>query len=88
MSEHTLKYGKMAQGYDTSDFQDASVKRIINKLSDIDRAALPKQELEEVLHQHRAMHTVKESMLQQYITMPMSGCIRTSECNEQVAFEK
>lgn len=79
MSEHTLKYGKKAREYDTTDFQDASVKRIINKLSDIDRAALPTQELEEVLHQHRAMHTDKESMLQllEYITMPVSGCIRT-----------
>lgn len=88
MSEHTLKYGKMAREYDTTDFQDASVKRIINKLSDIDRAALPTQELEEVLHQHRAMHTDKESMLQQHISMPMSGCIRTPECNGRVAFEE
>lgn len=77
MSEHTLKYGKMAREYDTSDFQDASVKRIINKLSDIDRAALPTKELEEVFHLHRAMHTDKESMVQQYITMPMSGRTRT-----------
>lgn len=48
MSEHTLKYGLKAREYDTSDFQDESVKRIIKKLSDIDRAALDKAELEEV----------------------------------------
>lgn len=48
MSAHTLTYGEKARKYDTTDFQDASVKRIIKKLSDIDRAALPKEELEEV----------------------------------------
>lgn len=48
MSEHTLKYGLKAREFDTADFQDASVKRIIKKLSDIDRAALPVTELEEV----------------------------------------
>lgn len=48
MSEHTLKYGLKAREFDTSDFQDESVKRIIKKLSDIDRAALDKGELEEV----------------------------------------
>lgn len=48
MSAHTLKYGEMARQYDTTDFQDASVKRIIKKLSDIERAALSAAELEEV----------------------------------------
>lgn len=48
MSAHTLKYGQMARQYDTTDFQDASVKRIIKKLSDIERAALPSAQLEEV----------------------------------------
>lgn len=48
MSAHTLEYGEKARQYDTTDFQDASVKRIIKKLSDIDRAALPTAELEEV----------------------------------------
>lgn len=48
MSAHTLRYGQRAREYDTTDFQDVSVKRIIEKLSDIDRAALPKEELEEV----------------------------------------
>lgn len=48
MSAHTLRYGQGAREYDTTDFQDASVKRVIKKLSDIDRAALPNNELEEV----------------------------------------
>lgn len=48
MSAHTLKYGQKARQYDTTDFQDGSVKRIITKLSDIERAALPTVELEEV----------------------------------------
>uniref|UniRef100_H3D5P0 Angiotensin-converting enzyme n=1 Tax=Tetraodon nigroviridis TaxID=99883 RepID=H3D5P0_TETNG len=47
MSAHTLEYGQKARKYDTTDFQDASVKRIIEKLSDIERAALSKDELEE-----------------------------------------
>eukprot|EP00064_Thunnus_orientalis_P006861 superscaffoldBa00000734_g6880 len=47
MSAHTLKYGQKARQYDTTDFQDASVKRIIKKLSDIERAALPSTQLEE-----------------------------------------
>lgn len=48
MSAHTLEYGKKARQYDTADFQDALVKRIVNKLSDIERAALPSAELQEV----------------------------------------
>lgn len=48
MSEHTLKYGLKAREFDIADFQDESVKRILKKLSDIDRAALDKAELEEV----------------------------------------
>lgn len=48
MSAHTLDYGRRARQYDTTDFQDASVKRIIKKLSDIERAALDAAELEEV----------------------------------------
>ncbi|TKS90014.1 Angiotensin-converting enzyme [Collichthys lucidus] len=47
MSAHTLKYGQRARLYDTTDFQDASTKRIIKKLSDIERAALSTEELEE-----------------------------------------
>lgn len=48
MSAHTLEYGQKARKYDTTDFQDASIKRIIKKLSDIERAELSKDELEEV----------------------------------------
>ncbi|RVE59444.1 hypothetical protein OJAV_G00188490 [Oryzias javanicus] len=47
MSTHTLEYGLKARGYDTTDFQDPLVKRIMTKLSDIERAALPSAELEE-----------------------------------------
>ncbi|XP_067100399.1 angiotensin-converting enzyme [Osmerus mordax] len=47
MSNHTLTYGMKARNYDTTDFQDASVKRILNKLSDIERAGLPDDELVE-----------------------------------------
>lgn len=48
MSAHTLEYGQKARQFDTTDFQDESVKRIIKKLSDIERAALGKTDLEEV----------------------------------------
>lgn len=48
MAAHTLEYGLKARQYDTSDFQDPSVKRIIKKLSDLEKAALPTAELEEV----------------------------------------
>ncbi|XP_068161194.1 angiotensin-converting enzyme [Antennarius striatus] len=47
MSNHTLEYGRKARDYDTTDFQDGSVKRIINKLSDIERAALTSGDLKE-----------------------------------------
>ncbi|KAL0984278.1 hypothetical protein UPYG_G00139350 [Umbra pygmaea] len=47
MSNHTLTYGKVARTYDTTDFQDVSVKRILKKLSDIERAGLPDNELKE-----------------------------------------
>ncbi|KAI4807922.1 hypothetical protein KUCAC02_027695, partial [Chaenocephalus aceratus] len=47
MSAHTLQYGEKARQYDTTDFTDGSVKRIVKKLSDIERAALSKPELEE-----------------------------------------
>ncbi|XP_032430113.1 angiotensin-converting enzyme [Xiphophorus hellerii] len=48
MAAHTLEYGLKARQYDTSDFQDPSVKRIIKKLSDLEKAALPTAELEEL----------------------------------------
>ncbi|XP_048869765.1 angiotensin-converting enzyme [Brienomyrus brachyistius] len=47
MSNHTLTYGLEARKYDPTDFQDLSVKRILKKLSDIERAGLPQQELKE-----------------------------------------
>ncbi|CAL8283607.1 unnamed protein product [Merluccius merluccius] len=47
MSNHTLSYGLKARQYDTTDFQDGSVKRIMKKLSDIERAGLPDAELKE-----------------------------------------
>ncbi|KAM3592839.1 uncharacterized protein V6R79_026353 [Siganus canaliculatus] len=47
MSQHTLEYGQKARQYDTTDFQDESVIRIIKKLSDIERSALNQTELEE-----------------------------------------
>uniref|UniRef100_A0A8C5IRE9 Angiotensin-converting enzyme n=1 Tax=Junco hyemalis TaxID=40217 RepID=A0A8C5IRE9_JUNHY len=47
MSKHTLEYGMKARQFDTSDFQDQSVTRILKKLSVIERAALPEDELKE-----------------------------------------
>ncbi|KAJ7427155.1 hypothetical protein WISP_09289 [Willisornis vidua] len=47
MSKHTLEYGMKARQFDTSDFQDQSVIRILKKLSIIERAALPENELRE-----------------------------------------
>lgn len=48
MSKHTLEYGMRARQFDPSDFQDQSVARILKKLSVIERAALPENELKEV----------------------------------------
>lgn len=50
MSKHTLEYGMRARQFDTSEFQDQSVIRILKKLSVIERAALPESELKEVSH--------------------------------------
>uniref|UniRef100_A0A8C8RMH9 Angiotensin-converting enzyme n=1 Tax=Pelusios castaneus TaxID=367368 RepID=A0A8C8RMH9_9SAUR len=47
MSAHTLKHGMQARQFEYSDFQDESVQRILKKLSDIERAALPETELKE-----------------------------------------
>ncbi|NWS81100.1 ACE enzyme, partial [Toxostoma redivivum] len=47
MSKHTLEYGMRARQFDTSDFQDQSVTRILKKLSVLERAALPEDELKE-----------------------------------------
>lgn len=48
MANHTKVYGLEARKFDSSDFQDESVKRILTKLSDLERAALPEKELIEV----------------------------------------
>lgn len=48
MANHTKTYGLEARKYDTTDFQDFSVKRILAKLSDLERAVLPDAELKEV----------------------------------------
>lgn len=48
MANLTLKYGTWAKRFDVNNFQNASTKRIIKKVQDLDRAALPIKELEEV----------------------------------------
>ncbi|XP_054851332.1 angiotensin-converting enzyme [Eublepharis macularius] len=47
MSSHTLQYGLQARQFDSTDFQDPRIKRILKKLSDIERAALSEEELKE-----------------------------------------
>uniref|UniRef100_A0A8B9L1H6 Angiotensin-converting enzyme n=1 Tax=Astyanax mexicanus TaxID=7994 RepID=A0A8B9L1H6_ASTMX len=47
MANHTKTYGLEARKYDTSDFQDSSVKRILKKLSDLERAVLSDDDLKE-----------------------------------------
>nr|XP_015217378.1 PREDICTED: angiotensin-converting enzyme isoform X1 [Lepisosteus oculatus] len=47
MSNHTLTYGLEARKFDYTDFQDESVKRILKKLSEIERAGLPQNELKD-----------------------------------------
>ncbi|XP_056404141.1 angiotensin-converting enzyme isoform X2 [Hyla sarda] len=44
MSNHTLQYGKLARNFDYSDFQNTEIQRLLRKLSDIDKAALPEEE--------------------------------------------
>lgn len=44
MSNHTLQYGRQARNFDYSDFQDPENQRLLRKLSDIDKAALPEEE--------------------------------------------
>ncbi|XP_078501202.1 angiotensin-converting enzyme isoform X2 [Lissotriton helveticus] len=61
MANHTLQYGMQARQYDYTDFQDPSVKRILKKLSDIERAALPEAELVEynqILSDMETMYSV------------------------------
>ncbi|XP_054986975.1 angiotensin-converting enzyme isoform X2 [Sorex araneus] len=47
MANHTVKYGLWARQFDVTNFQNASMKRMIKKIQDIDRAALPPEELTE-----------------------------------------
>ncbi|XP_067869242.1 angiotensin-converting enzyme [Heterodontus francisci] len=47
MSNHSLVYGKQARQFDYTDFQSPEIIRILKKLSDIERAALPEAEVKE-----------------------------------------
>ncbi|KAM8945786.1 angiotensin-converting enzyme [Pelodytes ibericus] len=44
MSSHTLQYGLKARNFDYSDFQSQETQRLLRKLSEIDKAALPESE--------------------------------------------
>lgn len=48
MANHTFKFGTWARQFDVTNFQNASIKRMIKKIQDLERAALPAKELEEV----------------------------------------
>lgn len=48
MANHTLKYGTRARRFDITYFQNTTMKRMIHKIQDLERAALPVEELEEV----------------------------------------
>uniref|UniRef100_A0A8D2AN39 Angiotensin-converting enzyme n=1 Tax=Sciurus vulgaris TaxID=55149 RepID=A0A8D2AN39_SCIVU len=47
IANHTLKYGNWAKKFDVNNFQNASTRRIIKKVQDLERAALSSKELEE-----------------------------------------
>ncbi|XP_012658395.1 angiotensin-converting enzyme isoform X2 [Otolemur garnettii] len=47
IANHTLKWGIQARQFDVSTFQNTTTKRVIKKVQDLDRAALPAKELEE-----------------------------------------
>ncbi|XP_006833625.1 PREDICTED: angiotensin-converting enzyme-like isoform X3 [Chrysochloris asiatica] len=47
LANQTLKYGTQARQFDVTHFQNASIKRIIKKVQDLERAALPTEELEQ-----------------------------------------
>ncbi|XP_069761237.1 angiotensin-converting enzyme isoform X3 [Narcine bancroftii] len=47
MSTHALQYGLKARQFDYTDFQNPETKRILKKLSDIERAALSDPEVKE-----------------------------------------
>ncbi|XP_076856780.1 angiotensin-converting enzyme isoform X2 [Brachyhypopomus gauderio] len=57
MAAHTNTFGMKARDYDTTDFQDQSVKRILKKLSDLERAALSDAELKEYNNLLASMET-------------------------------
>lgn len=48
MANHTLKFGTWARQFDVTSFQNDSIKRMMKKIQDLERAALPPKELEEV----------------------------------------
>ncbi|EGV96772.1 Angiotensin-converting enzyme [Cricetulus griseus] len=47
VANHTLKYGTLAKKFDVSNFHNSTIKRIIKKVQNMDRAVLPPKELEE-----------------------------------------
>ncbi|XP_029068878.1 angiotensin-converting enzyme isoform X5 [Monodon monoceros] len=47
MANHTVKYGTWARKFDVTNFQNATMKRMIKKIQDLERAALPVRELEQ-----------------------------------------
>lgn len=48
VTNHTLKYGTWAKKFDVGNFQNSTIKRIIKKVQNLDRAVLAPEELEEV----------------------------------------
>lgn len=48
MANHTVEYGTRARRFDITYFQNTTMKRMIHKIQDLERAALPPKELEEV----------------------------------------
>ncbi|KAJ1072012.1 hypothetical protein K5549_013879 [Capra hircus] len=46
-SQHTLYFGTRARLFKVANFQDSDVKRMLSKLLNVDKAALPKEELRE-----------------------------------------
>ncbi|XP_060242521.1 angiotensin-converting enzyme isoform X2 [Meriones unguiculatus] len=47
VANHTLKYGTWAKKFDVGNFQNSTIKRIIRKVQNLDRAVLAPKELEE-----------------------------------------
>ncbi|XP_045155513.1 angiotensin-converting enzyme [Echinops telfairi] len=47
LANHTLQYGTRARQFDVTNFQNATIQRIIKKVQDLERAALPTEELEQ-----------------------------------------